>query len=166
MLNWYSFPRTNKVQGGNWEHVILCIYRKCVISSRSWIVAALLVSILNLLSRIDPKKCPKIIVTAVTNNASTVNKITSAQFLTGGWWELTRPSLWAILFLSACRALLCFLFSSQIFSPNIKNQTYLPLFLSFFLPLLLRAIPSKNYRFPWVPLSCLKINFSLPFSTK
>ena len=48
-------------------------YRKCVISSRSWIVAALLVTIFNLLSKMDLKKCPKRIVTAVSNNVSTVH---------------------------------------------------------------------------------------------
>ena len=47
-------------------------YRKCVIKSRSWIVAALLVTIFNLLSKMDLKNCPKRIVATVTNNASTV----------------------------------------------------------------------------------------------
>ena len=48
-------------------------YHKCFISSRSWIVAAPLVTIFNLLSKTDLKKCQKRIVTAVTNNASTVH---------------------------------------------------------------------------------------------
>ena len=41
-------------------------YRKCVISSRSWIVAALLVTIFNLLCKMDLKKCPIWKLTVVT----------------------------------------------------------------------------------------------------
>ena len=46
--------------------------RKCVISTSYLIVAALLVTIFNLLRKMDLKKYPKRIVIAVTNNASTV----------------------------------------------------------------------------------------------
>ena len=42
--------------------------------------AALLVTIFNLLSKIDLKKCPKRIVAAVTNNTSTVSKKCTSQF--------------------------------------------------------------------------------------
>ena len=43
------------------------------------LVAALLVTIFNLLSKMDLKKCPKIIEAAVTNIASTVNRVTAKQ---------------------------------------------------------------------------------------